>query len=177
VRMAASVLGPQDRIEHAQHIHPDDLTRLAQAGCTACVNPSHMEVDWQAAERMLPNQGRGSYPLASLLGAGVPIVFGSDAPVAEANPLHAMMWAVQRADQQGHPPGGWQPQEKIRPDQALAASTHLAANACLADGTHVMAKGKAADLMALDGDPFETPPEQWPRLQVKKVWLEGQPVL
>ncbi|MBN2498328.1 MAG: amidohydrolase family protein [Deltaproteobacteria bacterium] len=171
VRQAARVLGAfaplapdrPDRIEHAQHLAPGDERLLAAAGLGACVNPVHMEADWQAADRLLGARAAGSYALRSMLAAGIPLVFGSDAPVGETDPVAALRWAVLRQDARGRPAGGWHAEQRIE----LAA----ALDCCWASW---LRPGEAADLQALDRDPLALGAERLDELHCLQVWLDGQ---
>jgi hypothetical protein len=174
VRQAAAVLGPLDRIEHAQHIRPEDHARIAGAGCACCVNPLHLPLDWRAAERLLPGGGAGSYPFGSLLRAGVPVGFGSDAPVAPADPLAALAWAVRRCSPEGQPAGGWFPEERIGVEAALRASTLQAAELALAPDEGRIAPGACADLIALDRDPLQVPTQELAAIRVTRLWMDGR---
>jgi len=70
-----------DCIEHAQLIHPDDLPRFAQLGVTASVQPCHLLTDIPICERHWGERSRHAFPVASLIGSGAHVIFGSDAPV------------------------------------------------------------------------------------------------
>ena len=54
---------------------------------------------------------------------GAPLAFGSDMPVEAPDPFAGMAAAVTREDADGQPFGGWQPQEAVTREQALAAYT------------------------------------------------------
>ncbi|HOX44876.1 MAG TPA: amidohydrolase family protein [Myxococcota bacterium] len=165
VRQAARVLGPGDRLEHGQHVHPDDLAGLGRAGVCVCVNPAHLALDWQACLALLPQGGQGAYPLASLRRAGVPLVVGSDAPVVPARPWTAVRWAVQRATRDGQPAGGFHPEEGLSLGEALCLSWDPASR---------LRPGDPADLCALDGDPFEGAPDGLEDVRCLECFLEGE---
>src|SRR5690606_32092107 len=88
--------------------------------------------------------GRGgeAFRLRDLLAAGVPLAFGSDAPVAPVDPWLALAAAVHRsADDRP----AWHPEQPLSPRGALAAST---------DGVAALAVGGRGDLVLLEEDPF-----------------------
>ena len=56
-----------------------------------------------------------------MLDGGVPLAFGSDAPVEDERPAWGLFAAVTRQAHDGEPPGGWTPSQKVRLDEALRA--------------------------------------------------------
>lgn len=75
------------RIEHAQVVDRRDLARFARAGAVASLQPAHARVDaaWIGA-RLGTREGVVVHGLASFLAAGVPVLLGSDWPVAPWDP-------------------------------------------------------------------------------------------
>jgi len=116
------------RVEHAQIVDPADLPRFGRNGIIASMQPVHQTSDWRMAEaRMgLPRLG-GAYAWRSMVANGAPLAFGSDFPVESPNPFHGLAVAVSREDEQGQPPGGWLPEQKVTMAQAFAGFTRGAA--------------------------------------------------
>lgn len=143
------------RIEHVQIIHPDDLPRLAQLQITASVQPLHATDDMDTADHFLGPRGAHMYNFRSLLDSGALVAFGSDAPVADANPfvgLHAAL-IRQRVERMPAPP--WYGDECITLEQAIYAYTLGAVRAAgWYDEIGSLRAGKLADLIVLDRDPF-----------------------
>ncbi|NKB88840.1 MAG: amidohydrolase family protein [Acidobacteria bacterium] len=98
------------RIEHAQVIHPDDLTRLAELGITASMQPPHAVEDktW-AEERVGPDRIRGAYAWRSLRRAGTSVIFSSDLAGSDHSIFYGLHAAVTRRDKQAEPMAGWYP--------------------------------------------------------------------
>jgi predicted amidohydrolase YtcJ len=112
-----------------------------------------------------------------MLENGVPLAFGSDAPVEAPDPFAGMAVAVSRQDAKGQPAGGWQPQQTITREQALAAYTAGAAYAGFADGRFGELKpGQRADFLFIDRDPLVSSPEEIRRTKVLETWIGGQKV-
>lgn len=174
VRQAAGVLSSEDRIEHAQHIQAEDIPRLSRAGCICCVNPQHIELDWRAAAEVLEGGGEGAYAFSSMNRAGIPLVFGSDAPVAPADPLRAMAWAALRRGPDGIPAGGFFPQEALDREACLAAATLGAARAALAGFEGWIGEGSCADLVSLAIDPLQSSGESLLSASVSRLWIGGE---
>jgi len=149
--------GPRDRrwrIEHAQHIHPDDFARFAELGVIASMQPYHAIDDGRWAEKVIgPERAKGTYAFRSLLDAGASLAFGSDWFVAPPAPLDGIYAAVTRRTLDDANPAGWVPEQKITVEEALRAYTRGASHAGFTEqSTGVLAKGMLADLVLLDRD-------------------------
>src|SRR5690606_8777022 len=82
-----------------------------------------------------------------------------------------------REDTQGQPFGGWQPQERISRERALAAYTSGAAYAGFADGRFGrLEAGERADFVVLDADPLLANPADLRRIRVLETWIGGKKV-
>jgi predicted amidohydrolase YtcJ len=76
----AAMRGLRLRVEHAQHLRPQDIGRFA--GMTVSAQPIHLQADGAMIRSLLPGLENTSYAFRSLMQAGALLVFGSDAPVA-----------------------------------------------------------------------------------------------
>lgn len=150
------------RIEHAQHVRPEDFAHFAGLGVIASMQPYHAIDDGRWAEKRLgARRSRTSYAWRSMLKAGAPLAFGSDWPVAPLDPLLGVYAAVTRATLDGKHPQGWFPEERLSAEEALHAYTTGGAYAAFEEkekGT--IAPGKLADLVVLSDDLFSIPPEK-----------------
>jgi predicted amidohydrolase YtcJ len=164
------------RIEHAQIVDPADLPRFARNGIVASMQPTHQTSDrLMAGARLGPDRLGGAYAWRAMLQNGVPLAFGSDSPVEAPEPFVGMAAAVSRQDANGQPPGGWQPQQTISPEQALAAYTAGAAYAGFAEGRFGELKpGQRADFLVVERDPLKATPEELRRMRVLETWIGGQ---
>ncbi len=90
------------RIEHSQHLHPDDIPRFAELNVIASMQGIHCTSDALFAERRLGTERAkyGAYPWRSLLDAGAVVTNGTDAPVEDVDPIESYFASVtrQRAD-------------------------------------------------------------------------------
>lgn len=164
----------RNRIEHAQHVQLADLARVARLGVVASMQPEHCLSDLDLVDRLLPGRALASYAWRSMLDHGVPLAFGSDAPVEPASPFLALAAAVGRTRRDGTPYGGWQPRERVSPAEALRAHTWGSAYAAGQEsGKGVLAAGYLADLVALDRDPLAVGPEQLRETQVLVTVVGG----
>ena len=141
------------RIEHAQHLRDETITQMAALGLVASMQPVHVAGDLDLVTSLLPDPRLRSFAWRSMLDAGVPLAFGSDAPVATPDPFLGMVAALTRARQDGTPAGGWQPEQRLTRAEALAAYT---AGSAYAMGEPwrggVLAPGRFADLVVVDRD-------------------------
>jgi predicted amidohydrolase YtcJ len=113
------------RIEHAQHIHPNDLPRFAQLGVIPAMQAIHMSSDrpW-AIDRLGEKRIKeGAYMWQTLLKSGAKIVNGTDAPVEPLTPIPSFYASVSRMTLKGEPAGGYEPEEKMTREQALRSYT------------------------------------------------------
>jgi predicted amidohydrolase YtcJ len=173
--------GPRDRrfrIEHAQHIAPEDIPRFAELDVIASMQPYHAIDDGRWAEKVIgPERSRTTYAFRSLLDAGATVAFGSDWFVAPPTPLEGIYAAVTRHTLDGAHPGGWVPAQKITVEEALAAYTRDAARAGFRDErTGTLAPGKLADLVVLDRDLFAVAPESIREARVLATVVGGRVV-
>jgi len=166
------------RIEHAQVVDPADIARFGQHGIIASMQPVHQTSDRLMAEaRLGPGRLAGAYAWRSIARAGAPLAFGSDAPVERPEPLAGLAAAISRTDADGAPAGGWQPQEVVNREAALAAYTSGAAFAGFAEGRFGrLALGERADFVVLSGNPLDSSAEQIRALRVLETWVAGRKV-
>jgi predicted amidohydrolase YtcJ len=116
------------RVEHAQVVDPADIPRFAELGVIASMQPTHATSDmpWVPA-RLGATRLDGVYAWRRMLDAGVVLAFGSDAPVESIDPRLGLYAAVTRMDDEGKPPGGWLPDQRLRLHEAIDAFTRGAA--------------------------------------------------
>ena len=170
--------GTRHRIEHAQLlsdriVHAYDLRGLVFSG-----QPSHMWGDRDIVQRMLQDQGarRWAYPYRSMQDLGSLVLFGSDAPVEDADPWKGIQAAITRLEHGGSPP--WIGEERISLEDALAAHSSRPARLhghCFETG--MLEPGRLADLVVLDRDPFalarSDPSCLRGRIHADQTWLGG----
>ncbi|WP_375238538.1 amidohydrolase [Aurantibacter sp.] len=113
------------RIEHAQHLHPDDIPRFAELNVIPAMQAVHMSSDRPWAIDRLGEQRikEGAYMWQDLLQSGVPIINGTDVPVEPINPIASFYASVSRKTLKGFPEGGFEPEQKMTRTQALKSYT------------------------------------------------------
>jgi len=170
--------GPRERrwrVEHAQHLRPEDIARMGRLGIIASVQPYHASDDGRWAETKIGRERcRTTYAFRSLLDAGVLLACGSDWTVAPLDPLTGIYAAVTRQTTDGKNPGGWFPEQKISLEEALRGYTRNGAYAEFAeDKKGSIAAGKLADLVVLNRNIFQIPAEEINEARVKTTIVGG----
>jgi predicted amidohydrolase YtcJ len=145
------------RIEHVQHLRPEDYPRFKQLGVVASMQPFHAADDARWAEgRIGAKRCESSYAFRSLLDAGAVLAFGSDWPVAPLDVPAGIDAAVNRRPldtKPDHP--GWFPAQKISVAEAVAAYTLGSAYAGHQEKERgTLTPGKVADFVVLSRDIF-----------------------
>ncbi len=154
---AAEANGPRDRrfrMEHAQHIHPDDLPRFKAQDIIASMQPYHAIDDGRWAERVIgAERAETTYAFRSLLDDGANVAFGSDWFVAPASVIEGIHAAVTRRTLDGAHPEGWVPEQKVTVEETLRAYTVAGAYASYDEANRGRLKaGMLADFVVLDRD-------------------------
>lgn len=109
------------RIEHCQHIHPDDITRFKELDIIASVQPIHCISDKKMAIQRLGANFKYSYPWSTFLKNDVKMIAGSDFPIESGNPFIGLDAFVNRIPFQEKI--SWQNSETISLSNALDAYT------------------------------------------------------
>ncbi|MBX3001267.1 MAG: amidohydrolase, partial [Caldilineaceae bacterium] len=159
-RRAGIGLHLRHRIEHAQVLHPDDLSRFAALGVIPSMQPIHATQDMLLADKHWGARSRYSYAWRTLWDSGATLAFGSDAPVETPDVIQGIHAAVTRCRGDGTPGGdGWIPEERVRVEEAVWAYT---VGAAYAGGEEAIkgsiTPGKLADLTVLSQDIFNVNP-------------------
>ena len=165
-------LGLRQRIEHAQLLAPADVGRFGEVGVAASVQFSHAPSDRDVAERFWAGKTDGAYAYRSLWDAGALVANGSDAPIEELDPLAGIRAGVLRT-LDDRPP--WHQEQVLSVEQAFEAT--CVTPAWLAYDEHRRGKlvpGFLADLVVLDRDPLEMPPEELANVEVVATMVGGR---
>lgn len=164
------------RAEHLQLLPPEGERLLRQTRLVASMQPTHATSDKRWVEaRLGAERVRRAYAWRSVLAAGVPLAFGSDFPVEGVNPLLGVYAAETRQDREGHPAGGWLPEERLSREEALRAFTEgVAAAAGLAGELGRIAVGALADLTIFDRDVTRVPAADLLLLRATRTFVGGE---
>ena len=162
------------RIEHIELIDRADIPRFAELGVVASVQPSHPpgSMDFPlfpTLDKIGRDRWRDAYLTRTLRDAGARIVFASDWPVADVNPLRSIQAAVTRAPYEGAQ------DETLSLRDAIAAYTIGGAYAeHTEDRKGMLRPGYLADVVILSGDIEAVPADQISSLHVEKTICGGR---
>ncbi|MEZ5292435.1 MAG: amidohydrolase [Vicinamibacterales bacterium] len=146
------------RIEHAQIVAPADMPRFAALGIIASMEPPHAVEDKGWAEtRVGPERIKGAYAWRTLRKAGARLIFNSDLTGSDHDIFYGLHSAITRQDKAHQPEGGWYPDQRMTPEEAVRGYSTWAAYAAFAEQERgQIAEGRLADLTALSIDPLAT---------------------
>ena len=166
------------RVEHAQHLRPQDIPRFGRLGVIASMQPYHAIDDGRWVEgRIGPVRIKTTYAFRTLLDTGAKLGFGSDWTVAPLDPILGVYAAVTRRTLDGKHPNGWVPEQKITVGEALRAYTEGNAYATFNEGKWgTLAPGYYADLVVVDRNLFTVPPDSLDRARVSYTIVGGKVV-
>ncbi|MBZ4395702.1 amidohydrolase [Myxococcus sp. AS-1-15] len=175
---ATSTQAGRHRVEHAQIMGLDDITRLGRIGLIASVQPTHATSDMPWAEaRVGPERIRGAYAWQRLKSSGAVLALGSDFPVERPDVLAGLYAARTRQDARGTPEGGWYADQRLSGQEALEGFTVGAAYASFAEARRGrLQPGMDADFVALSVDPVDAPVSELPGAQVHLTVVGGDEV-
>ncbi len=178
----AKAHGPRDRrfrIEHAQHLRPADVDRIAAPGCDR-VDAALPRDRRRPLGGKAPRPRPGSTTPTSSATCSIThahLAFGSDWTVAPIDPILGLYAAVTRRTLDGKNPGGWLPDQKITLEEALRSYTAEIAYANFADRTRgQLSPGRKADLVIFDRDLTRIPPEALDQASVRATMVGGKVV-
>lgn len=141
------------RIEHAQHLSPDDIPRFAKNKIIASMQGIHCTSDAPfVVKRLGTDRSRlGAYAWRSLLDNGVTVANGTDAPVEDVDPLKSFYASVTRRREDSGLV--FFSEQKMTREEAIYSYTLGNAFAAFEDGYKgSLRAGKVADLVILSND-------------------------
>jgi len=148
------------RIEHAQHLDPQDIPRFAELGVVASMQAVHCTSDgsW-VAERLGDRRcADGAYMWRSLIDSGAVVSNGTDTPVEDVDPIANYYAAVTRRLADGR---AFYPEQRMTRTEALRSMTVAAAYAAFEEhekGT--LTPGKLADVVVLSQNLLTVPDDR-----------------
>ncbi len=150
------------RIEHAQHLHPDDVPRFGELGVIASMQAVHATSDGPWVPEKL-GDGRaeaGAYVWRTLLDTGAVVTNGTDAPVEDLDPIPSFHATVARQLPDG---SRFYPEEALTREEALYSYTMAGAFAAFEEDVKgSLTPGKYADVTVLTRDVLTVPEDEIP---------------
>ncbi len=165
------------RVEHVEVIHPNDIPRFASLGVLASMQTCHPPgCHGLPLEPYLSRIGKERWPYAfawkALREAGARLVFGTDWPVSDIDP----MWAIQSAMTRGVYDASC-PDNRQSLHQSLHSYTADGAYAGFMEGkTGVLKEGMLADLCIMPVDLEKTDPATFKGITPRMTLCDGRVV-
>ena len=172
-----TMANPRFRIEHAQHIAPDDIPRFGQLGVIPSMQAIHMSSDRPWAIDRLGEKRivEGAYMWQELIATQANVMNGTDAPVEPINPLASFYASVTRQTLEGKPESGYEPDQRMTRNQALRAYTiNNAYGAFEEDIKGTIEIGKVADFTVLSKDIMKIPASEILTTEVEYTIVNGK---
>ncbi|MGB2988026.1 MAG: amidohydrolase [Phycisphaerae bacterium] len=163
------------RVEHAQHLRVSDISRFAELGVVASMQPFHKADDGRYAEKALGKERlKGSYAYRQLVDSGSLVVFGSDWPVVTLSPFAGIDSAVNAKTLAGKV---WLPSHSLTVEEALRAYTVSPPKAIhMEDRLGTIEVGKYADIVILSEDPLAISKERVGEVKIQQTIVAGKVV-
>jgi len=164
------------RVEHAQHIHRDDIPRFGQLGVIAAMQGIHATSDapYVTARLGAERAEEGAYVWQKLMKSGAVVVNGTDAPVEDVDPIASYYATVTRKTADGT---AFYPDQKMSRIEGLKSYTLWAAYGAFEEQIKgSLTPGKLADIVVLSKDITTVPDEEIRQAKVVYTIVGGKVV-
>ncbi|MHA2392623.1 MAG: amidohydrolase [Promethearchaeota archaeon] len=158
------------RIEHASMLTRDVLKDMKKYGIIASCQPPFINSEYMWLEKRIGKERcKYTYPMKSIVDAGIVLASGSDCPVEEPNVIMGLHALVDR--------NGFIPEQCISIEEALKSYTINAAYAAFEENIKGSIEiGKLADFVILDKNPLEINKDEIKNIQVLETIIRGKTV-
>ncbi|MEX2466151.1 MAG: amidohydrolase [Gemmatimonadota bacterium] len=164
------------RVEHAQHLHPDEISRFGALGVIASMQGVHATSDgpWVEPKLGARRTEEGAYVWRRLMDSGAVIMNGTDAPVEDVSPIANYYSSVSRVMADGE---RFTPEQRMSRMEALESYTINAAfGAFEEDIKGSLTPGKLADIVVLSQDILTVDEALIPETSVELTIVGGEVV-
>jgi predicted amidohydrolase YtcJ len=164
------------RIEHAQHIHRDDIPRFGRLNIIASMQGVHATSDapWVEPRLGAERAAEGAHVWQKLMQSGAVVTNGTDAPVEDVDPLASYYATVTRRTNTGMVFYGDQAMSRVEALKSYTINNAYAAFEEDIKGT--LSVGKLADVTVLTKDITTIPPEEIRQTKVACTIVAGKVV-
>ncbi len=162
------------RIEHAQHLHPDDIPRFGELGVIASMQGVHCISDapWVIRRLGEARARQGAYVWQDLWQTGAVVTNGSDAPVEDVDPIASFYATVSRKLADG---SVFYEGQRLSRQQALQSYTLNNAYAAFEEDIKgSLTVGKLADITVLSKDIMTIEEDEIPTAEVVFTIVGGR---
>ena len=164
------------RVEHSQHLHPDDIPRFGQLGVIASMQGIHCTSDAPYVLERLGEQRaeEGAYVWQKLMQSGAVVTNGTDAPVEDVDPIASFYATVSRRLNDGRV---FYPDQRMSREEALRSYTINGAYAAFEEDIKgSLTPGKLADVTVLSQDIMTIAEDEIPTTEVVYTIIGGKVV-
>jgi predicted amidohydrolase YtcJ len=163
--------GKRHRIEHASVVRDDQIARISNLGVVVSVQPHFIVSDWWVVKRVGKRRAKWVYRFKNMLLSGINLSFGTDCPVENLNPWETLHAAVTRGGE-SLPLYDITKGECLDLEDALYCYTKGSAYALFdEENLGSLEKGKLADFIVVNRDPFEA--DDLRKLKVLETYVGG----
>ncbi|TKJ23024.1 MAG: hypothetical protein CEE43_04725 [Promethearchaeota archaeon Loki_b32] len=158
------------RIEHASMLTDDVIEDMNKYGIIASCQPPFINSEYKWLEKRLGKERcKYTYPMKSIIDAGVVLISGSDAPIEDPNPILGLHALVNR--------NGFIPEQCIPMEEAIKTYTLNAAYGAFEEKIKgSIEAGKLADFVILDQNPLEVLKDKIKDIQIVETIIRGKSV-
>ncbi len=161
---------PRHRIEHASMLTEDIIFDMAEYGIIASCQPPFINSEYYWLAKRIGNERcKYTYPMKSIVHAGVVLASGSDCPIEDPHPILGLHALVTR--------NSFVPEECLSVEEALKSYTINAAYAAFEEDVKGSIEiGKLANFTILDRNPLKLPKDEIREIQVMETIIRGKTV-
>lgn len=166
------------RIEHAQHLTNDAIGKIVNNKIIPSMQPYGCIDDTRWMHKRISSDLMSrTYIFKTFIDENVNLTFGSDWDVTPLNPLLGIYAAVTRKTLDGSNPEGWNPEQKLTVEEAIACYTKNNSYAVFSeDKLGVLQKGMFADFVVLSNDITSIKVDDILKTRVLKTIFNGKEV-
>ncbi|MFX0024615.1 MAG: amidohydrolase, partial [Candidatus Hermodarchaeota archaeon] len=158
------------RIEHASMLTEDVIKDMKELGLIASCQPPFINSEYNWLEKRIGKERcQYTYPMKSIIDAGIVLVSGSDCPVEDPSVIMGLHALVNR--------NGFVPEQCISMMAALKTYTINAAYAAFEENVKgSIEMGKLADFVILDKNPLNVSKDKIRDIQVLETIVRGKSI-
>ncbi|CAN5672983.1 amidohydrolase [soil metagenome] len=159
------------RIEHAQHIHPDDIQRFKELNVIASVQPAHLFSDAATSTKLLTHSER-EHSYRRIINIDGKLILGTDYPIVDYSPFKTIYYAVTRKGAGFE--NGFHNENRLNVEECIEAYTTNNAYAIYEETSRgLLNEGYFADMIVLRNNIFDSDENEIQNLKVDMTVRNG----
>jgi predicted amidohydrolase YtcJ len=166
----------RNRIEHCLMLTEPQIEKMKELGMTPSFHINHLYYYGEALESsIIGNRAHHILPIATAIKKGLVVSLHADQPMFKSKPFRLIQTAVERKTIEGDTLG--YPQHISLIEGLKAMTINAAWQIHMEDKIGSLEKGKLADFIIVDRDPFQIPISQLEEIQVLKTFVSGNEII